>query len=269
MAEEKPKRETKAKKPTAKPKADVQATDAIPESAKDVAEAASGKIKATPKRSGKPALSKKVEPERQKSPSIKPKASAKETGIPSKQKPRLELRYSNEIRKTLMDDFKFSSPMQAPRFSKVVVNMGLGEALTNARSLETAPWQLGVITGQHPVVTKARRSIAGFKVREGQSIGCMVTLRGSRMYEFLDRLINVALPRIRDFRGVSRNAFDGQGNYSLGLRDQSIFPELDYGSIDRSRGLQVVKATTAKNDREGFRLLELIGLPFAREGQGR
>ena len=168
-----------------------------------------------------------------------------------------------------MDDFKFSSPMQAPRFSKVVVNMGLGEALTNARALETAPWQLGVITGLHRVVTKARRSIAGFKVREGQSIGCMVTLRGSRMYEFLDRLINVALPRIRDFRGVSRNAFDGQGNYSLGLRDQSIFPELDYGSIDRSRGLQVVIAPTAKNDREGFRLLELIGLPFAREGQVR
>jgi large subunit ribosomal protein L5 len=160
--------------------------------------------------------------------------------------------------------------MEAPRPTKVVVNMGLGEALTNAKALEAAPAQLGVITGQRPVITKARRSIAGFKVREGQSIGCMVTLRSRRMYEFLDRLINVALPRIRDFRGVSRTAFDGMGNYSLGLRGQDIFPELEYGSIDRVRGLQVTITTTARNDREGFRLLELMGLPFARgDGQGR
>lgn len=184
-------------------------------------------------------------------------------------KPRLEVRYLDEIRAALIREFGYASSMQAPRPSKVVVNIGLGEALTNAKALETAPEQLGAITGQHPVITKARRSIAGFKVREGQSIGAMVTLRGRRMYEFLDRLINVALPRIRDFRGVSRTAFDGKGNYSLGLREQGIFPELEYGSIDRARGLQVTITTTAINDREGFRLLELMGLPFAREGQTR
>lgn len=184
-------------------------------------------------------------------------------------KPRLETRYLEEIQAALIREFGYGSSMQAPRPAKVVLNMGLGEALTNARALEAASEQLGVITGQRPVITKARRSVAAFKVREGQSIGCMVTLRGRRMYEFLDRLINVALPRIRDFRGVSRTAFDGQGNFSLGLREQGIFPELAYGSIDRSRGLQVTITTTARNDREGFRLLELMGLPFAREGQTR
>jgi large subunit ribosomal protein L5 len=169
---------------------------------------------------------------------------------------------------TLKGAFGYKSPMEAPRVNKVVLNIGLGEALTNSRALETAPLHLAAITGQKPVITKARKSVAGFKVREGQSIGVMVTLRGRRMYEFLDRLISVALPRIRDFRGVSRTSFDGKGNYSLGLREQMMFPEIDYGTIDKVRGLQVVIATTAKTDPEAFRLLELMGMPFARDGQG-
>lgn len=196
-------------------------------------------------------------------------ASGANNGAERLAKPRLEQRYLDEIKGTLVREFGYSSAMQAPKPVKVVVNMGLGEALTNARALETAPEQLGVITGQRPVITKARRSVAGFKIREGMSIGCMVTLRGRRMYEFLDRLMNLALPRIRDFRGTPRAAFDGKGNYSMGLREQAIFPELEYGSIDRTRGMQVTITTTAESDREGFRLLELLGMPFAREGQGR
>ncbi len=196
-------------------------------------------------------------------------ASGADSGAERLAKPRLEQRYLDEIKGTLVREFGYSSAMQAPKPVKVVVNMGLGEALTNARALETAPEQLGVITGQRPVITKARRSVAGFKIREGMSIGCMVTLRGRRMYEFLDRLMNLALPRIRDFRGTPRAAFDGKGNYSMGLREQAIFPELEYGSIDRTRGMQVTITTTAESDREGFRLLELLGMPFAREGQGR
>ncbi len=184
-------------------------------------------------------------------------------------KPRLEQRYLDEIRAALIREFGYASSMQTPRPTKVVVNIGLGEALTNAKALETAPAQLAAITGQRPVITKAKQSIAAFKIREGMPIGCMVTLRGRRMYEFLDRLLSLALPRIRDFRGVSRTAFDGKGNYSIGLRDQTMFPELEYGSIDRARGLQVTVTTTARTDREGFRLLELMGMPFAREGQVR
>ncbi|MEX2599147.1 MAG: 50S ribosomal protein L5 [Dehalococcoidia bacterium] len=177
-------------------------------------------------------------------------------------------RYRDEMRGTLIREFGYGSPMQAPRVTKVVLNIGLGEALTNSRAIETAPQHLAAITGQKPVLTKARKSVAGFKVREGQAIGVMVTLRGRRMYEFLDRLISVALPRIRDFRGVPRTSFDGQGNYSLGLREQMMFPELDYGTIDKVRGLQVIIATSAKTDPEAFRLLQLMGMPFVREGQG-
>ncbi|MEX2430521.1 MAG: 50S ribosomal protein L5 [Dehalococcoidia bacterium] len=177
-------------------------------------------------------------------------------------------RYREEMRGTLIREFGYKSPMEAPRVSKVVLNIGLGEALTNSRALETAPQHLAAITGQKPVITKARTSVAGFKVREGQAIGVMVTLRGRRMYEFLDRLISVALPRIRDFRGVPRTSFDGQGNYALGLREQIMFPEIDYGMIDRVRGFQVIIGTTAKTDPEAFRLLELMGMPFARSVQG-
>ena len=178
--------------------------------------------------------------------------------------PRLMARYREQIRDQLIREFGYASPMQAPRLVKVVVNVGLGEALTNSRAMETTPGHVAAITGQKPVVTKARRSVAGFKVREGQSIGVMVTLRGRRMYEFLDRMISTALPRIRDFRGVPRKSFDGRGNYSLGFREQIVFPEVDYGSVDRVRGFQVVITTSAETDAEGYRLLELCGMPFAR-----
>lgn len=179
---------------------------------------------------------------------------------------RLQAKYEGEVKGQLFKEFGYKSIMQVPRLNKVTVNIGLGEALTNARALETAPEHVATITGQKPVITKAKKSVAGFKVREGQSIGVMVTLRGRRMYEFLDRVMSLALPRIRDFRGVSRTAFDGKGNYSLGLRDQSVFPEIEFGQIDRVRGMQIVISTTAQTDPEGFKLLELLGMPFARQG---
>ncbi len=179
--------------------------------------------------------------------------------------PRLMARYRDEIRGQLINDFGYTSPMQAPQVTRIVLNIGLGEALTNARALEVAPAHLATISGQKAVITKARLSVAGFKVREGQAIGTMVTMRGRRMYEFLDRLISMALPRIRDFRGVPRTSFDGNGNFSLGLREQLVFPEIDYGSVDRVRGLQVAIVTSARTDPEGLRLLELMGMPFARQ----
>ena len=178
--------------------------------------------------------------------------------------PRLMGRFREEIRGQMIREFGYASPMQAPEVKKVILNVGLGEGLTNSRALETTPEHIAVITGQKPVITKASKSVAGFKVREGQSVGVMVTLRGKRMYDFLDRMISTALPRIRDFRGVPRDSFDGRGNYSLGFREQIVFPEIDYGSVDRARGFQVVIATSARNDAEGFRLLELMGMPFAR-----
>ncbi len=179
--------------------------------------------------------------------------------------PRLMARYREEVRGQLINEFGYASLMQAPQVTRIVLNIGLGEALTNARALEVAPQHLATISGQRAVITKARLSIAGFKVREGQAIGTMVTLRGRRMYEFLDRLISMALPRIRDFRGVPRTSFDGNGNFSLGLREQLVFPEIDYGSVDRVRGLQLSIVTSARTDPEGFRLLELMGMPFARQ----
>lgn len=181
--------------------------------------------------------------------------------------PRMLIRYRGEISPSLAKEFEYKNPMEIPRVTKVVLNMGLGESLTNGRALDTATEQMGMISGQKAVVTKARRSIAGFKVREGMSIGCRVTMRGRRMWEFLDRFITLALPRIRDFRGLSRQSFDGQGNYSLGIREQIIFPEIDYNNLDRIRGLQVTIGTSAKTDHEGLRLLELLGMPFVRPGQ--
>jgi len=192
----------------------------------------------------------------------------KRTGEP-RALPRLQARYRGEIKGQLFQEFGYTSTMQVPEIKKVVINIGLGEGLTNAKAMETAPSHIATISGQKPVITKARRSIAGFKIREGQSIGAMVTLRGRKMYEFVDRMISMALPRIRDFRGVSRTAFDGNGNYSLGLREQIMFPEIDYASVDRVRGLQITITTSARTDPEGFRLLELMGMPFAREGQAR
>ena len=175
---------------------------------------------------------------------------------------RLKERYEKELRATLVKELGLKNPMQAPRIEKVVVNMGLGEATQNGKILDASLEQLTAITGQKPVVTKARKSIANFKLRQGQSIGAMVTLRGNRAYEFLDRLLNVALPRVRDFKGVSPKAFDGRGNYTLGLREQIIFPEINYDKVEKIKGLNITVVTTARNDEEGRVLLRHLGMPF-------
>jgi large subunit ribosomal protein L5 len=171
-------------------------------------------------------------------------------------------RYQKEAVPALMKDFGYKNPMQVPRIEKIVVNMGMGEALTNNKLLDGAVEQLGQITGQKPVVTKARKSIANFKLREGQSIGVMVTLRKERMYEFMERLVGVALPRVRDFKGVSSKAFDGKGNYTLGIREQIIFPEINYDKIEKVKGMNVTIVTTARTDEEGRALLKYLGMPF-------
>lgn len=175
---------------------------------------------------------------------------------------RLKEKYRTEIVPGLTQEFSYKSVMQVPRVVKVVVNVGVGEAIQNAKTLEAAVNDLTAICGQKPVVTKARKSIAAFKLRQGMAIGAMVTLRQDRMYDFLDRLINLALPRIRDFRGVSRRSFDGRGNYSLGLREQIVFPEIDYDKVDKIRGLEVAIVTTAPNDEQGYALLKRMGMPF-------
>jgi large subunit ribosomal protein L5 len=177
---------------------------------------------------------------------------------------RLKDIYQKEIVPILMEDFGYNNVMQAPRLVKVVVNVGLGEALQEAKALDGATRDLSTITGQRPIITRARKSIAGFKLREGMAIGAKVTLRGRRMYDFLDRLVNVTLPRQRDFRGVSRDAFDGRGNYTLGLEEQLAWPEIEYDSIDKARGMEITIVTTAKTDEEARRLLTLLGMPFKR-----
>ena len=176
--------------------------------------------------------------------------------------PRLKSRYAAEIRPRLQERLGATTPMRVPRVTKVTLNMGVGEAKTDRKALDHAQAQLELIAGQHPIVTKAKRSIAGFKIREGMEIGTKVTLRGDRMYEFLDRLITVALPRIRDFRGINPNSFDGRGNFSLGIREQIIFPEVDYDQIDQVRGLDVAITTTARTDDEARELLREFGMPF-------
>ena len=178
--------------------------------------------------------------------------------------PRLKVRYRDEIVPALSSEFQYDNPMRVPNVAKVGVNIGLGEALTDGNAIESAVRDLSTITGQRPVVTRATKSIAQFRLREGNPIGVMLTLRGDRMWEFLDRLMNAALPRVRDFRGVSPDAFDGRGNYSLGLTEQLIFPEVSFDSVDRVRGMQINVVTTAKTDEEGKRLLELLGMPFTR-----
>ena len=175
---------------------------------------------------------------------------------------RLRERFEKEVRPALVKELGLKNPMQAPRVDKVVVNMGLGEAIQNGKILDASLEQLAAITGQKPVVTKARKSIANFKLRQGQSIGAMVTLRGDRAYEFLDRLLNVALPRVRDFRGVSPKAFDGKGNYTLGVKEQIIFPEINYDRVEKIKGLNITVVTTARNDEEGRALLRHLGMPF-------
>jgi len=178
--------------------------------------------------------------------------------------PRLKERYREEVVPALVKEFGYENVMQAPRLEKIVMNVGMGEAIQNAKALDSAAEDVSTITGQRPVITRAKKSIAAFKVRKGMSIGISVTVRGDRMYELFDRMVNAALPRIRDFQGVSPYSFDGRGNYSLGIKEQLIFPEVDYDKIDRIRGFQMTVVTTARSDEEGKRLLELLGMPFAR-----
>jgi large subunit ribosomal protein L5 len=175
---------------------------------------------------------------------------------------RLKDKYRDEVVPELQKQFSYSSPMAIPKIAKVHVNLGLGEAIQNAKLLDAAAKELGMITGQKPVITKARKSIANFKLRQGMPIGCAVTLRGDRMYEFLDRLISIAMPRIRDFRGVSPKSFDGRGNYTLGLKEQTIFPEIDYSKVDNVKGMNITIVTTARNDSEALSLLRGMGMPF-------
>jgi large subunit ribosomal protein L5 len=178
--------------------------------------------------------------------------------------PRLKETYRQEVVPALMKEFGYRNVMEVPRLQKVVVNIGMGEALQNPKALDSAASDIAAITGQKPVITRAKRSIANFKVRQGNPIGLSVTVRGDRMWELVDRMVNAALPRIRDFHGVSNKGFDGRGNYSLGIREQLIFPEIEYDKIDRIRGLQLTLVTTARNDEEGKRLLQLLGMPFSR-----
>lgn len=175
---------------------------------------------------------------------------------------RLQTKYEDEIVPLMMKEFSYTNVLQVPRLVKVIVNMGLGEAIQNSKVLESATAELALITGQRPVITKARKSIAGFKIRKGMAIGAMVTLRRERMYEFIDRLVNIALPRVRDFRGVSPKSFDGKGNYSLGITEQIIFPEIDYDAVDKIRGMSIAIVTTAKTDEEAKKLLAFLGMPF-------
>jgi large subunit ribosomal protein L5 len=183
---------------------------------------------------------------------------------PEKFKSRMWDFYQQECVPRMMQEFRYKSPMQVPRLEKVVINLGLGEAIQNIKLLESASQELAAITGQKAVVTRARRSIAAFKLREGMPIGCMVTLRRHRMYDFLDKLVNVVLPRVRDFRGVSDRAFDGRGNYTLGIKEQIIFPEIDYDKIDKIKGMNITIVTSARTDEEGKYLLTLLGMPFRR-----
>ncbi|MBQ7097624.1 MAG: 50S ribosomal protein L5 [Clostridia bacterium] len=177
---------------------------------------------------------------------------------------RLEERYTKEIKDALMKKFQYKSVMQIPKLDKVVINIGVGEAKENSKAIDYAMNDLALITGQKPVITKAKKSVAQFKVREGMNIGCKVTLRGSKMYEFVDRLFNAALPRVRDFRGINPNAFDGRGNYSLGIKEQLIFPEIDYDKIDKIRGMDIIFVTTAQTDEEARELLTLMGAPYTK-----
>ena len=176
----------------------------------------------------------------------------------------MRAKYEQEVKKALMEKYGYKSPMQIPKLDKIVINIGVGEAKDNAKALEAAVADLALITGQQPVVTKAKKSVANFKIREGMNLGCKVTLRSDKMYEFLDRLFNIALPRVRDFRGINPNAFDGRGNYALGIKEQLIFPEIDYDKIDKLRGMDIIFVTTAKTDEEARELLRLMGAPFAK-----
>ena len=232
------------------------AKKAAPKAEEKVEVKEEAKVEAKPE----PKVEKKVEAKKEPRPSKKTGAGNKKAKVTS----RLKERYETEIRKALHDKYGYKSVMEIPGIDKIVVNIGVGEATQDAKKLEEAVAELAQITGQKPIITKAKKSIATFKLREGQSIGCKVTLRGIRMWDFLDKLVSIALPRVRDFRGVSKNAFDGRGNYTLGVKEQLIFPEIDYDKVTKVRGMDVVIVTTAKTDREAYTLLELIGMPFAR-----
>jgi large subunit ribosomal protein L5 len=207
----------------------------------------------------------KGKPEVKGAPESKPQAEAERASEPKPRrvtKARLREHYAKVVVPALKNEFGYKNPMAVPKIEKVAVNIGLGEATGNSKLMDGAVNELAAISGQRPVITKAKKSIAAFKLREGMAIGCMVTLRGDRMYEFLDRLMNVALPRVRDFRGVSPKSFDGRGNYTLGLRDQLIFPEIDYNKVEKVKGMNVSVTTTAKTDAEGLALLRHMGMPF-------
>ena len=221
--------------------------------------------KAAPK-AAKPAAPKAEKPAAEK-PAAAPKAAKpaeakkSEFKLPEP-KNRLEKKYRNEIVPELVKEFGYSTVMMAPKLDKIVVNMGVGDATSNSKVLDDAVNDLTILSGQKPIITKAKKSIANFKLREGQAIGCKVTLRGERMYQFLDKLVSIALPRVRDFRGVSRNSFDGHGNYTLGVKEQLIFPEIDYDKVNKIRGMDIVIVTTAQSDKEAAALLEKLGMPF-------
>ena len=207
----------------------------------------------------------KVEAPKAEAPKAEKKVAKKGAGNKvSAIQPRLKTKYENEVRKALMEKYNYSSTMQIPGLAKIVVNIGCGDATQDGKRLEEAVAELSQITGQKPVVTKAKKSIASFKLREGQEIGCKVDLRGVRMWDFFDKLVSIALPRVRDFRGVNRNAFDGRGNYTLGIKEQLIFPEIEYDKVQKVRGMDIVIVTTAKTDEEAYTLLDLLGMPFNR-----
>ena len=238
-------------------------------------EPAPAPVKEEKKEEPKPAPVKeevKPEPKKEEAPKAEPKKEVKKVAPKKEAKPapvagpmnRLKAKYLNEVKPALMEEFKYETVMQIPALNKVVINIGVGDALSDAKRLEEAVAELAQITGQKPVITKAKKSIAAFKLREGQEIGCKVTLRGTRMYEFLDKLVSISLPRVRDFRGVSRNAFDGRGNYTLGIKEQLIFPEIDYDKVQKVRGMDIVIVTTARTDKEAYSLLEKLGMPFQR-----
>lgn len=231
---------------------------------KKVAPKAEGAAK-TPAKPKAPAKPKVEEAPKEEKAEAKPKAAPKKkAAIKTRELSRLEARYVNDVRKGLMEKYSYTSVMEIPLIHKVVINVGVGDAATNSKVLEDSVNELALITGQKPITTKAKNSIAGFKLREGVAIGCKVTLRGTRMYEFLDKLINIALPRVRDFRGLSPNAFDGRGNYTLGVKEQLIFPEIDYDKIHKIRGMDISIVTSAKTDGEAHTLLALLGMPFAK-----
>ena len=218
--------------------------------------------KAAPKAAPKAAAPKAEAPKAE-----APKAPAKKASKGHAQAsytPRLKAKYDTEVKKALMEKYHYESVMQLPKLVKIVINIGVGDATNDAKRLDEAVAELTQITGQKPVTTKARQSVASFKLRQGQAIGCKVTLRGVRMYDFYDKLVSIALPRVRDFRGVSRNAFDGRGNYTLGIKEQLIFPEIDYDKVGKVRGMDIVIVTTAQTDEEAYTLLDLMGMPFMR-----